>query len=334
MRGDRLGDLDHAGLDQHGGDADGAVAAHRQAAGHLDEDHAPVAVRPGRRLQDRAAHRGVAARLVHQQRAQVVHLGHEVLPPLGHGGAGDDADAAGDDPGRHALGVGVDRVERTDRAHQLSPAASAFSVASRIDRGVGVGQRATRRPAAPAVDRRRHEIHRQLDRLDELGLRVPAQQRVQLAVQRHRGVQVARRRRRPRGRRRPWGRRSGSRRPSPASRRSRARARRRRCRPARRGRARARRAPVARRTSPVNSLTATIRPSPCSCGEQLRDEVDLGVDRVVVGHDRQADLGDDAVVLDHVAPSRRGRSSAAAASPRGSRPRRPARRSGGPARAP
>ena len=43
---DRLGlaHLDHAGLDEHGGHADRAVAAHRQAAGDLDEEDAPVGV--------------------------------------------------------------------------------------------------------------------------------------------------------------------------------------------------------------------------------------------------------------------------------------------------
>ena len=76
--GDRLGHVDHARLDEHGCDADGAVAAHRQAAADLDVDDAPVGVRTGRRLQDRAAHRAVPARLVHQQRAQVVELGDDV----------------------------------------------------------------------------------------------------------------------------------------------------------------------------------------------------------------------------------------------------------------
>ena len=64
--------LDHAGLDEHGGHADRAVPAHRQAAGDLDEEHAPVGVVARRRLQDRARHRGVPARLAHQQQAQVV----------------------------------------------------------------------------------------------------------------------------------------------------------------------------------------------------------------------------------------------------------------------
>src|SRR5829696_4545078 len=41
------------------------------------------------------------------------------------------------------------------------------------------------------------QVHRQLDRLDELGLRVPPQEGMELAVERQRGVEV------PRGRRGP-----------------------------------------------------------------------------------------------------------------------------------
>ena len=40
-----LGHRHHPGLDQHGRDADRPVPAHRQAAGDLDEQHAPVGVR-------------------------------------------------------------------------------------------------------------------------------------------------------------------------------------------------------------------------------------------------------------------------------------------------
>jgi hypothetical protein len=82
--GDRLRHLDHAGLDQHRGHPDGAVAAHRQAAGHLDVEHPPVGVGAGRRLQERAAHRGMTARLVHQEQPQVVVVREEVLAPLRH----------------------------------------------------------------------------------------------------------------------------------------------------------------------------------------------------------------------------------------------------------
>ncbi len=132
-RGDRLGDLDHPGLDQHGGHADRAVPAHRQAAGDLDVEHSPVRVGPGRGLQDRPGHRRVAARLVHQQRAQLVAVVEEPLPALEHRRAREHADAAGDHPGRHPLGVRVDGMEDTAGTHvgQPRPAANAASVASR-----------------------------------------------------------------------------------------------------------------------------------------------------------------------------------------------------------
>lgn len=133
-RGDRLDDLDHPGLHQHGGHPDGAVAAHRQAAGDLDEQHPPVRVRARRRLQDRPAHGGVSPRLEHQQGADPVQVFHEVAAPVGHGPAGNDADPAGDDPGRHALGVGVDGMVDGRAAHGGSP----FSVSLSWSRGLGL----------------------------------------------------------------------------------------------------------------------------------------------------------------------------------------------------
>ena len=67
-------------------------------------------------------HGRVPPRLVHQQRPQVVEVLDEVRPALGHRVAGDHADAAGDDPGRHALGVRVDGVEDVAGAHRATPA--------------------------------------------------------------------------------------------------------------------------------------------------------------------------------------------------------------------
>src|SRR5690606_3373237 len=75
--------------------------------------------------EERAAHRGVAARLVHQEAAQPVQVPDGVVAALGHGGAGDGRDAAGDDAGRHALGVRVDGGDGTDRAHQAARRRSA-----------------------------------------------------------------------------------------------------------------------------------------------------------------------------------------------------------------
>ncbi len=118
--GDRLGDLHHAGLHQDGGHPDGAVPAHRQTAGDLHEQDPEVGVGAGRRLEHRPAHRRVSARLVHQQGPHRVPVRHEVGAALGHGGAGERADATGDHAGGHALGVRVDGVEDVTRA-QVSP---------------------------------------------------------------------------------------------------------------------------------------------------------------------------------------------------------------------
>ena len=87
------------------------------------------------RLQDRARHRAVPARLAHQQEPQVVQLGLEVQLALEHRRARDRRDAADDDARRHPLRVGVDRGDRARRAHQTAAGArSAASAASRIAR--------------------------------------------------------------------------------------------------------------------------------------------------------------------------------------------------------
>src|SRR5262249_38058264 len=157
-QGDRLGDLHHARLDQDRGDADGAVPAHRQAPGHLDEDDPPVGVRPARRLQDGAAHGGVAARLVHESLTDAVHVRHEVAATVEHGVTGDGAHAADDDPGGHPLGVRVDGVEDPAGTHQVQPWASAFSVAWRTSASCsvvraprGAPQGPPERPALPTA---------------------------------------------------------------------------------------------------------------------------------------------------------------------------------------
>ena len=161
-----------------------------------------VGVGPGGRLEDRAAHRGVPARLVHQQLADVVQVLDEVAAPVEHRGAGDDADAARDHPGGHALGVRVDGVEDPRRAHRPAPDGDGGALGRQpgLDRGERVPpddrlllgrERHARRAARAAVPA--DEVHRQLDRLDELGLGVPAQERVEL-----RGRAAARSSRSPR----------------------------------------------------------------------------------------------------------------------------------------
>ena len=98
-------------LDGHGHRADRAVAAHRQAAGRLDEQDGDVAIGPRRRIEDRARHHVVAARLEHQPGADPVIFGQEMRAPLHHGRAVEQRPAAGDQPHRIAAGVAVDAEE-------------------------------------------------------------------------------------------------------------------------------------------------------------------------------------------------------------------------------
>ena len=103
-------------LDPHGHRADGAVAAHRQAAGGLDEQDGDVAVGAQRRIEDRSRHHRVAARLEHQRLADPVVVGEEVLALLAHRRPGQRRRAAGDQPDRIAAGVAVD-AEEAEGAH-------------------------------------------------------------------------------------------------------------------------------------------------------------------------------------------------------------------------
>ena len=102
-------------LDRHGDGADGAVAAHRQAAAHLDEQDADVAVGAGRRIEHRARHHVVAARLEHQRLADPVVVREEIEPPLAHGGALEQRRAARHQPHRIAAGMAVEAGEGMDR---------------------------------------------------------------------------------------------------------------------------------------------------------------------------------------------------------------------------
>src|SRR5690606_29869318 len=69
-------------------------------------------------------------RLVHQQLADVVQVVTEVDPPLGHAGTRYAPDAAGDDPGAHALSARVVGVEVPSGPHPR-PFASPFSARAR-----------------------------------------------------------------------------------------------------------------------------------------------------------------------------------------------------------
>ena len=109
-------------LDQHRHRADGAVAAHRQAAARLDEEDRGVGVVAHRLVEDRARHDVVAARLEHQAGADPVVARDEILALLAHGGAVERRPAAGDDADRIAAGVGVDAEEGLP-AHRILPPA-------------------------------------------------------------------------------------------------------------------------------------------------------------------------------------------------------------------
>ena len=96
---------------------DAGLSVARMAAHVTYLSEATLSEKFGRRLQDRAAHRGVPARLEHEQGAQVVGLVHHVQTLVVHGGAREYADPARDDARGHALGVGVDCVEDAAGTH-------------------------------------------------------------------------------------------------------------------------------------------------------------------------------------------------------------------------
>ena len=98
-------------LQRHRDGADRAVAAHRQAAADLDEQHAEVAIWARGRVEDRTRHDVVAPRLEHQSVADPIVLGQEDLALLGHRDVWQDRAAARDDPDRVAAGVSVDAEE-------------------------------------------------------------------------------------------------------------------------------------------------------------------------------------------------------------------------------
>ena len=71
-----------------------------------------------RRLQERARHRRVPARLAHQQQPQVVQVRSKYSRRSCIVAPGQHAETTGDDPRRHALGVRVDRREVPGRSHR------------------------------------------------------------------------------------------------------------------------------------------------------------------------------------------------------------------------
>ena len=112
----RLAHLHHAGLEQHGGDADRVRAGHRRVLGGLHDDEAGVAVRLRRRHDQVRVHGDAAARLAQEQPAQRV-VGAQRLHPLEHRFAGRREHAADDDVADLAAGVAADDRERAAGAH-------------------------------------------------------------------------------------------------------------------------------------------------------------------------------------------------------------------------
>ena len=104
-----------------------------------------------RRLEDRAGHRAVAARLAHEQQAEVVHLGRKCARRSSIVAPGHRPDAARDHARRHPLRVGVDGGEVARRPHAPTRACSARSAAARSSRSAARELRA----AAGAPRRRR-----------------------------------------------------------------------------------------------------------------------------------------------------------------------------------
>ena len=111
----RLG-MNEAVFERDGHRADGAMAAHGQAARCLDEQDANIAIRPRRRVEDRARHHVVPARLEHEACADPVVFRQEMLAAVEHRVPFELGDAA---PAHHAdrvaAGVAVDAEEGVAR---------------------------------------------------------------------------------------------------------------------------------------------------------------------------------------------------------------------------
>ena len=119
----------HKSRFKRGGDgSDGSMTAHRQTAGNLDEQHAKVAIRPMRRVEDAPGHHIVPTRLEHERPAHPVVPLHEQHPALGHRQIRHLRATAHNDADRIAAGMRVDAEEavachrpRSIRRHPLRP---------------------------------------------------------------------------------------------------------------------------------------------------------------------------------------------------------------------
>ena len=94
-----LKDLNHLQIHHRRGEADRAVAAHRDAAARVAEDDAGVRLLVYWRHHDCAKHIGVAARLRHYKAAKIIVVVAKVNPLLRHRGTAENRRAADDDTG-------------------------------------------------------------------------------------------------------------------------------------------------------------------------------------------------------------------------------------------
>ncbi len=129
---DRLGDRHQALVDEHGRGADRVRAAHGRVLGLLHDHEARIGLRGGRRQDEVAAGRRIAARLAKHQSAQMVALLGQVVALLEHRRARHLGHATDDDPARLSAGV---RVHGADDPVQLHHGMVAQAVA-RTRRGV------------------------------------------------------------------------------------------------------------------------------------------------------------------------------------------------------
>src|SRR3546814_13035294 len=80
----RLARRNEAVLQAERHDADGAVAAHGEAAAGLDEQDAAVGVVAGRRIEEAARHHVVPARLEAEAGAETAEAGRDITQSRGH----------------------------------------------------------------------------------------------------------------------------------------------------------------------------------------------------------------------------------------------------------
>jgi hypothetical protein len=109
----RLGHGQAAGLQQRGDGAHGVGARHRPEATLLQDDDADVGGGVQRRQHEHPAHRRIAPGLTQHQAAQPLQFRLAPAHPLGPGGAPHEEVGADQDPSDLALGVHVDRRDRS-----------------------------------------------------------------------------------------------------------------------------------------------------------------------------------------------------------------------------